>query len=175
MTRNVIQPKIGVFAGIFNEKGKLLVKRRPNDISSPGDWDLPGGGVDAEKAVQALDERIIGQELAREVEEETGIKIPPLSPMPAMYPAVIKGGGDWAFVILIGGLKQEPTKGEWKYVSPVELCQLADGPEGNRLVSGAGKRMHRLCLRIFASRDSPNRRYYGQAFQILIAIQKGME
>jgi ADP-ribose pyrophosphatase YjhB (NUDIX family) len=175
MTKNVIQPKIGVFAGIFDEEGKLLVKRRPENISLPGDWDLPGGGVDAEKAIQALDERIIGQELAKEVEEETGIQIPPLSPMPAMYPAVIKGGSDWAFVILIGGLKQRPTKGEWKYVSPEELCQLAEGLEGNRLVSGPGKRMHRLCLRILASRDSPNRRYYGQAFQMLIEIQKRME
>ena len=174
MTKNVIRPKIGLFAGIFNEEGKLLLKRRPKNISLPGDWDLPGGGVDTERAMQALDERIIGQELTREVEEETGIKIPRLPSMPAMFPAVIKGGGDWAFVILIGVLKERPTKGEWRYVSPEELRQLSEGPEGNRLVSGPGKRMHRLCLRIFTSLHSPPW-HYGQAFHMLAKIQTEVE
>jgi len=167
----VLQPTIGVFAGIFSKDGKLLVKR----ITSGrfvGEYDLPGGGIAAVNASKARDERVIGEELRREVEGETGVEIPTPQPMPAMYPAVIAGGGDWAFTILIGVAEQSPTKGEWKYVSPQELRELADGPEGNRLLSGPGKRMHRLCLRLMASRDNPNPEYRKQAGAMLAEIQR---
>jgi len=167
----VARPKIGVFAGIF-KKGKLLVIRRPLDESLPGDWDLPGGGVEVMANEAAFDERVIGEELLREIEEETGLILPPLQRMPAMYPAVMKGGSDWAFAINCGTVDAEPTKGEWKYVSPKELADLANGPIGNRLVSGYGKRMFRLCLRLFASRDNRNPAYRAAAGEMLKKIQE---
>ena len=114
-----------------------------------------------------MDERVIGEELLREVYEETGMIFPPLQRMPAMYPAVMKGGKDWAFAIIIGITDQEPTKGEWRFISLSELERLANGPEGNRLVSGYGKRMYRLILRMFASRDCPNLAFRGLAGRML--------
>lgn len=166
----VLQPTIGVFAGIFNKEGKLLLKKITNE-KFVGEWDLPGGGVDAQNALEATDERIIGKELARHVMEEVGISLS-ISPMPPMYPAVLKGGGDLAFVIPIMGFPK-PTKGETKFVSLQELRELAEGSKGNRLLSGWGKRMCRLCLRIF--QYSLNTEYSKEAYMMLLKIQKGIK
>jgi len=160
------RPTIGLFAGIFNKEGKLLLKRRTKEESLPGDWDLPGGAVEAENNAKALDERIVDQELAREVMEEVGIRVT-TGPMPAMFPAVVKGGNDWAFVIPIDG-SHKPTKGETVFVSPDELKKLAEGPEGNRLVSGWEKRMARLALK--ALLHSPKQEYREQAGSLLFEI-----
>lgn len=167
----IAYPTIGVFGGIFNVEGKILVKRRGPDESLPGDWDLPGGAVEIDAMEAALDERVIGEELLREIEEETGMILSSVQPMPAMYPAVSKGGKDMALAIILGVTNQVPTKGEWRFVSPSELERLANGQVGNRLVSGHSKRMHRLCLRMLASRDSPNFAYRGLAAKLLATIQ----
>lgn len=166
----VIQPKIGVFAGIFDDDGKLYVKQRGTDESLPGEWDLPGGGVEQEDC-QVGNERALGEALLREIEEETGMKFPALPQMPSMYPALL-GDKDLALAIIIGKTNQKPTRGNGRFLSLVELEALANAPEGNRLVSGYGKRMHRLCLRIFASRDSPNQDYRGDAGAVLSTITK---
>ena len=170
----VINPTIGVFAGIFNREGKLLLRRRTvDDKTYIGEWELPGGGIPAATAPNALDERMILQALGRRVKDEVGISVPPMLPMVAMYPAVLKGGGDIGFAILIGVVDEKPSKGEAIYVSLQELRELAEGPEGKRLVSGWGKRMCRLCLRLLASRDSPNPEYRRQAAEMLKEIQSG--
>ncbi|MCK5466649.1 NUDIX domain-containing protein [Candidatus Parcubacteria bacterium] len=175
---DVVRPSIGLFAGIYNDNGQLLLKRRSSCETLPGDWDLPGGAVKTEAADIALDERLIGMELAREVEEETGIKVS-VDLMPTMYPAIIKGGFDWAFIIPI--TKEDSIQisniDNWdkankeglKVVSPKELLELANGPEGNRLVSGVGKRMHRLAL--MALCHSPNEKYRMEAEKMLENIQ----
>lgn len=168
----VVRPSIGVFAGIYDTRGKLLLKRRGQNESLPGDWDLSGGAVKAEAAAVTLDERLIGQELAREVLEETGISIS-VDPMPEMYPAIMKGGFDWAFVIPIGEvlLSSEISGREEEliFVSPEELLELAQHSEGNRLVSGVGKRMHRLCLMALCC--GPNHNYRFMARKMLEEIQ----
>lgn len=166
------RPTIGLFAGIFNEEGKLLVKRRPQGISLAGEWDLPGGAVEEEANAKALDERVIGRELAREVKEEVGIEIS-ISPMLPMFPAVLKGGTDWAFVIVVGRTDKKPSRGEIKWVSPDELKELAERPPGNRLVSGWGKRMCRLAL--MALCHSTNKDYRKKAIQYLQEIQASWE
>lgn len=125
-----VRPTIGLFAGIFNSDGKLLVKRRPQNESLPGDWDLPGGGVEENAAKEILNERIIASELAREVGEEIGLEVESMiQPMPAMYPATLSDK-DWAFVVIIGVVNETPTKGEYKYVSPAELMELAEASVG---------------------------------------------
>jgi len=175
----VIQPTIGLFAGIFNYKGKLLVRRRSLDIkSSPGEWELPGGGVDAVNASRALDERIVHEELNREVGEEVGLQLHPLIIPPGpMFPAILKGGGDWAFVIPFSIYTYGGTlKGETRWLSPDELEELAKGPERNRVVSGYGKRMHRLCLYAFldcsARPGFACQGYRALATQMLYGIEK---
>jgi len=161
------RPTIGLSAGMFDEEGKLLLKRRTEKESLPRDWDLPGGAVEAENNAKTDDEWIVAKELSREIEEETGLKIPidTIGRMPIMHPVVIKGGDDWAFVIAVAGNYGDPSKGEFKYVSPEELKELANGPQGNRLVSGWRKRMSRLALLAFT--HSPNEEYRKQAWLYL--------
>lgn len=139
---------VGLFGAIFNPEGKLLIKRRGANESLPGDWDLPGGGIEETYVKQCLDETIVLQELLREVREETGIVFYKNFPkMPAMYPAVIAGGSDWAFLINLGEVDQTPgPEYEHKFVDIDELEKLAEGPVGNRIVSGK-KRMYRLCMK----------------------------
>lgn len=167
----VIQPTIGVFAGIFNKEGKLLLKKITSGRFA-GEWDLPGGGVDAITASKAQDERVVGEELARHVKDEVGMTIS-VEPMPPMYPAVLKGGGDWAFVIPIAQYAEAtpemgPVQGETKWVSPEELEELSRDPEGNRVLSGYGKRMHRLCLQTLT--HSPNTDFQIRAREMLAKI-----
>ena len=163
-------PKIGLFAALFDRNGRLLVKRRPEGISLAGEYDLPGGRLELKNNAAAFDERVVREELAREVEEEVGLTI--FAPiMPAMYPAVLKGGTDWAFVVIVGW-EGEP-QGNYRWVSPQELGRLAEEPPGNRLVSGWGKRMCRLCLKAMAV-GSPNEHYRGQAAEMLVDVLQEM-
>ena len=173
---NVVRPSIGIFAGIYNDNGQILLKRRSPNETLPGDWDLPGGAVEAEAADIAIDERLVGSELVREVKEETGLMVN-VGPMPAMYPAIIKGGFDWAFIIPIAEVdliqvsnldRWNEAVGNLEVFSPKELLELANGPEGNRLVSGVGKRMHRLVL--MALCHSPNLAYVKEARNMLKEI-----
>jgi hypothetical protein len=165
---------LGIFGGIFDEQGKLLIKQREGYESLPGEWDLPGGGVELFAAEAALDERVLIEELRRELMEELGMDIPISQRMPAMYPAMPERGRDLALATIIGIVTSRPTKGKWRYVSPGELEKIALGPKGNRLVSGYGKRMHRLCLRMLASRDCSNPKYRKQAGAMLKEIQDGL-
>lgn len=167
----VLQPTVSVYPGIFEEEGKLLLVRRSLDIkSSPGEWEPPGGGISAQIASGLPDERLILQELQRMVRERTGIDLSSfLVPMigQELYPAILKGGGDWALATVIGIVKEKPTLGETMYVSPLEFRQLAEGPEKNRLVSGWGNRMCRICLRLFIGFNGPNKNYPAEAWSML--------
>lgn len=154
---------IGLFGAIFNSKGELLIKRRGEDESLPGDWDLPGGAIEEAYVKECFDETIVFQELLREVKEETGIDLcyEDFDRMPAMYPAVIASGTDWAFLINIGEIDQVP-RCKHKFVNIDELEKLADGPIGNRIVSGR-KRMYRLCMKALTL--SPN---YGTEAKLIM-------
>lgn len=169
---------ISVFAGIFNEDGKILLRRRKRESPNApcpyeGDWELPGGTIEEENVWKAKDERIMGQELLREVKEETGLSIEPPF-IPAMYPTVYvdeqKREIDIAFVIPIGTMRDKPTVGENTYASPKELRELAQRPKGERLVSGWGSRMCRMAL--MALHSSPNVQFRKDAQKILSEIQK---
>lgn len=173
-----MQLAVGVFAGIFDESGKILLRRRRGEIldihySYEGDWELPGGTVEEENVWKAKDEKVIGEELAREIKEETGLLINvPL--MPTMYPALYINEErkvlDFAFVIPIGVVKEKPRIGENIYVSPKELKELAERPEGERLISGWEKRMCRMAL--MALCHSPNPQYREEARRMLLEIQE---
>jgi 8-oxo-dGTP pyrophosphatase MutT (NUDIX family) len=167
---------LSVFAGIFNEEGKLLLRRRrkeSNEIPCPyeGDWELPGGTIEEKTVWKIKNERIFGKELAREVMEETGLSIK-ISVMPILHSAVYvdreKGKVDCAFLIPIGIVREKPTKGENIYVTPKELKKLAEKPVGEQLVSGWGKRMCRMALMAF--QYSPNPMYRREAKKLLTEI-----
>ena len=167
-----LQPTIGVFAGIFDMKGRILLVKIETG-SFTGEWDLPGGGVDAEKAKEALTEQFLLGELEREIEEETGILLRlRIETSPILWPALLKGGDDMALPIVVGVVKSKPTKGTTQFVSFGALQRLAKGPRGNRLLGGSGGRMHRLVLRLLSC--SPNRWYRRRARETLKSIyEKG--
>lgn len=157
----VASPTISVYAAMFfpdstkfkKDSGKLVLHRRPAGVSFAGDWELLGGGINGAANSQSSNERIIGQELNRIISEKISFSFEiEIEHMPPMHAAVLKGGSDWAFVvpvitdslgIAIFGMTN------FMLVSPGELLTLANGPEGNRLLSGYGKRMHRLALAAF--------------------------
>ncbi|GEM_PF-696238 len=166
----VLQPTIGVFAGIFDEHGRVLVKQIETG-KFKGEFDAPGGGVDALKASQAPDELILAVDLARHVADEVGIYLLPDLAWKVLMPAVLRGGGDWAFPVVVSS-SGTPTKGTTRFLSPYDLEELARGPEGARILSGWGKRMHRILLRLLEC--STNQTYQQQAADMLKAVYKSM-
>ena len=132
--------------------------------------------MEEERIWKGEDKWIVSEELAREVREETGllIKVPS---MPAMYPAVYidreRRNINFAFIIPVGVVKERPIIGENICVAPNELKELAEGPEGKRLVSGWGKRMCRMAL--MALCHSPNPQYREEAKKMLIEVQKAVQ
>ncbi|MBI1984923.1 MAG: hypothetical protein HYS60_02310 [Candidatus Wildermuthbacteria bacterium] len=169
----VLQPTIGVFAGIFSTTGQILGKRIMTGKFA-GEIDLPGGGIDAKKASQALDERLILEELIREVKKETGIDLEkPSSSWKVHLPVVLKGGGDWAIPISI----HHPTFSSWApenclFLSPSDVEFFARKPAGERILSGWGKRMHRMFLRLLC--DSPNPAHAATAYMMLSKFHEDM-
>ncbi|MDO8633363.1 MAG: NUDIX domain-containing protein [Candidatus Wildermuthbacteria bacterium] len=153
-----------MFIGLFNprESDKLLVRRRVRELTFRGNWDLPGGGV--EEVGESNYDHLVAEGF-RELEEEVGIEI---SVIPgyaySMYAAFLKGqkANDLALVIPCVSYDY-PTRGETRWVSVEELNALArefvpldeaKKQEARGLVSGWGKRMHRLALSAFTSMSS---------------------
>lgn len=164
----VLQPTIGVFGGIFDAAGSVLAKQIETGRYA-GDWDAPGGGVDAARASKIPNERMLFSELVRHVEEEVGIPLKPTVDWPILAPAILDGGGDWAFPIVVGTVTVNPTKGTTRFLSLDDLENLVQEPKGAQILSGRGKRMHRIFLR-FLTR-SPNIVYAQEAMTILVHLQ----
>jgi hypothetical protein len=160
----VITPAIGLYGAHFDEGGAIGIRQRPlSEKNNPGEWELPGGAARAEIFSKAKDERIISETLKILFKEKIGLEIE-VDPMPEMRPAVLGGGGDIGFVIPVIAYRGKPT-GKMKYVSPRGADELADGPVGDRILSGR-KRMFQLILAGIAY-FSPNQQYRQEALQML--------
>ncbi|MDP2637375.1 MAG: NUDIX domain-containing protein [bacterium] len=173
---------VGVFIALFNphEYGKLLVRRRVRELTFRGNWDLPGGGV--EEVGESNYDHLVAEGF-RELEEEVGIEI---SLIPgyaySMYAAFLKGQKTNDLALVIPCMSHEyPTKGETCWVSVEELNDLArefmvldeaKRQEARGLVSGWGKRMHRLALSAFVS--MPNGPYLDAAVRTLHQINTAL-
>lgn len=180
-----IKTTIGVYTGMFNALGKILLYRREKtdsitSISYRGNWELPGGAV--EEPEEKLSYNHLSKELVRKVREKIGTPIS-VDPMPPFYPVCFKGpeGYDVAFVTPLRGYGMPPYENAI-FVSPEELKALAEefisetdakkqGKEAEGLLSGFGKRQH--CMALAALCHSPNQEYARQAKEMLAEIQKG--
>ena len=151
----------GVFAGIFNEDGKLLLRRRTlpeekksliSDKTVKRDWELPGGIVEQEEMLAAGDERGLVNALKREIKEELGLEIDisiPLTTFPVVLSKEISGKivNDIALLVVVGPKQWKgKPKGEITWVHFWKLKKLAENPPGEQLLSGWGKRMCRMAL-----------------------------
>lgn len=68
------QQIIGSNAIIFNKNGEILMMKRSNDDEAfPGEWELPGGGVDYSETPQ--------ESLKREIKEECGLNVEVHNPL----------------------------------------------------------------------------------------------
>ncbi len=177
---------VGVFAGILNENGELLVRRRVLEgeeksliISEKvyGDYELPGGIAEQKEMLAIGNEKGLIAVAKRETKEELGLEInPPLTSL--MIPIIFtkefadkKIVNDIAFVIPIqpDQWTGEP-EGEVVWVAPDELRELAEKPKGEQLLSGWGKRMCRMSLHALCY--SPNSVIRKKATDMLLLIQK---
>lgn len=160
-----LRPTIGLYAGIFNIKGQiLLVKINCGEYISQ--WNLPGGTVELKNIKKPIDERFLLYELFREIKEETGLEIfRTLNNSKILWPTLLKDGTDLAIPILIGTIKATPPIGETQYASIEDIQTLAKGTGKTRLLGGYGGRTHRMILRILS--HSSNRKCRQEANNIL--------
>ena len=66
-----------VAAALTNETGEILLQKRPTDVQMGGLWEFPGGKVDKGESPEFA--------LARELEEELGIKVDPQHLVPVTF------------------------------------------------------------------------------------------
>lgn len=153
---------VGVFAGILNHEGKVLLRRRvlPEEEKSlisgktiKGDWELPGGIVEQKEMIAAGNEKGLVEVLKREVKEglDLEINIPlPLEVFPVVLAKETLPGrftNDVAMLIVVRPDQWKGVpKGEIMWADPKALEELTKKPTGEQLVSGWGKRMHRMVL-----------------------------
>ncbi|MFH1841518.1 MAG: NUDIX domain-containing protein [Candidatus Nealsonbacteria bacterium] len=160
------KPKtIGIFAGLLNREGKLLLQRRTEKgsiipgKSYKGDWELPGGKVEEKDIEKALTYPVLFKEIQRELREELGAEIRGNfnSSGVSVYLTTLvnkeRGINDWALMfsfIFLEWVMPEKLKREVVFVNPKELREIANRPkEEGQLVSGWGKRMCRMSLSAF--------------------------
>jgi len=166
--KEVIRPTIGLFIAIFGPKnteieGKILLVKRPFDLKNhPGEWQLPGGEITHHEIskVNFKNEEDLSKIAKLKLcqlglPEEVSVEIKDY----VLIPAIIKGAGDWAFVVQIE--INELTLSEqgifwWNslwvnslWVNVEELENLAFNFPPDRLLSEP-ERMYRLCLYAFS-------------------------
>lgn len=141
-----------------------------------GNWELPGRGIRETDAEEVSYDYLL-EELQREVQKRVGIDIP-VNPMSAMYPVFLKGqsGYDLAMVApVVKKMRVGNKENERIFVSTKELNRLAmefapaDKKDGKGLLSGWGKRMHRMALKALSF--SPHMVYAVEAKKTLEEIQ----
>ncbi|MDO8462907.1 MAG: NUDIX domain-containing protein [bacterium] len=112
---------IAVKAIIVNDAGRLLMlKRRPNDVHHPGQWDLPGGRLSPQEDPYAG--------CRREVHEEAGLDGEPTQVLDVHFFTRDDGQAITMLIFLFAAqsadvrLSEEHT--EYRWVTPEEAAVL---------------------------------------------------
>lgn len=165
---------IGVNNGFLTEDGRLLLQIRTTESwmgkilekSYEGLWELNGGLVKEEDLLKALTLPILGRQTVKNAEEKLGIRMEfPGNPITylTVYENKERGIVDWAFMFVIRPGYWDT--GETSFLRDVMLVgveglnRIANLPEGKgQLISGYGKRQHRMGLAALSqSSDSEER------------------
>ncbi|HYE79003.1 MAG TPA: (deoxy)nucleoside triphosphate pyrophosphohydrolase, partial [bacterium] len=109
--------------------GRLLISRRPQDVSFPGLWEFPGGKPEEGEDLQAA--------LCRECKEELGVDVEVIRPIARVNQP--HDGGHITLEVFLCQLpdSQEPAcleVDEIAWVTPVDLLQYQFPPANGRLI-----------------------------------------
>ena len=163
----ILEPKtIGVNNGFLTEDGRLLLQIRTKNSwigkilekSYEGLWELNGGLVKEEGISKVLTLPVLARQSVKNAEEKLGIRMEfPGNPITyfTSYENKEKGIVDWAFTFMIRPGYWD--MGETSFLRDVmlvnvnDLNDVANLPEGKgQLVSGYGKRQHRMGLGVLS-------------------------
>ena len=111
----------------------LLVQRSLDDRNNPGLWEVPGGKVDQGE--------LLLESLMREVKEEAGLNIRPISPTLMGESYYFSNEGRYAGMLYLPLYTVFETEGE--ALLSFEHCNLGRSDESFRLNSGDGAHANR--------------------------------
>jgi len=122
MDNNEIHVAVGV---ISNVDGKILIAKRPDHLHQGGLWEFPGGKVDEHEDVEMA--------LARELNEELGIRVTGMSPL-ITVPHAYADKQVYLDVHIVSGFEGHAHGKEGQEILWVEQHELGqyDFPEANK-------------------------------------------
>lgn len=161
-----IPKTIGVNNGFLTEDGRLLLQIRTNNSwmgkvlekSYEGLWELNGGQVKEKKISKALTLVVLARQVVKSADEKLGVRMEfPGNPITyfTVYENKEKEIVDWAFTFVIRpgywDVGQTSFLRDVMLVGADDLNRIANLPEGKgQLVSGWGKRQHRMGLAVLS-------------------------
>jgi 8-oxo-dGTP diphosphatase len=118
--------------GIVRRNGRILViKRSPFDDHKPNVWETAGGGVECEGTPQ--------EELAREIKEETGLRVRVGRPFNVFTfrkdTGEFKVGITFLCDYVSGRVKLGPEHVDYKWVYPRQFAKLKSTPSLHREIA----------------------------------------
>lgn len=123
-----------VAAVIADARGRLLLQLRPPGKRHAGLWEFPGGKVEASESPRFA--------LCREVREELGLELDPISLEPAGFAEEEPDGGHAGIVLLLyrcarwRGSPESLDGQRWGWFTPAEAASLAMPRMDQHLLAG---------------------------------------
>jgi 8-oxo-dGTP diphosphatase len=119
-------------AALIDEDGLILLQRRPLGSQHGGLWEFPGGKCEAGET--------LSQALARELDEELGIRIDTDTLTPAGWARVAHGHGELLLMLMIvrswSGFPMPQAGAELRWVTIADVASLPMPPADIPLAQG---------------------------------------
>jgi 8-oxo-dGTP diphosphatase len=132
-------PSIRVVAAIIERDGKFLITKRPSDVHLAGLWEFPGGKVEPNESLE--------QALAREIDEEIGVKVEVLGEYFHVEHSYATKSVDLHFFdcAIINGDPKPLHVADMRWVSRAELENFSFPEADRELISRLRARRPRPC------------------------------
>ena len=119
-----------VAAALVDEAGRVLLQQRRPDRSMAGLWEFPGGKVETGELPEAA--------LARELEEELGIRVEPAALAPACFASAPVGDCHMVLLLYVcrrwTGAPRPLDASALEWVRPADMAGLAMPPADRPLI-----------------------------------------